>query len=167
VNELYAETFSLVYKFHTIGLRYFNIFGPKQNPNNPYAAVIPIFCKHFLDGTHPTINGDGKTSRDFTFIENAVQANVKAMLSSTLEHHEVMNVACGDQVSLNDLVKILQIESGNTIHAKFASERLGDVKHSKASIEKIIQKLNYYPKFSFVKGIKITYNWYKLNQDIK
>lgn len=167
VNELYAETFSMVYKFHTIGLRYFNIFGPKQNPNNPYAAVIPIFCKHFLDGTHPTINGDGKTSRDFTFIENAVQANVKAMLNSTFEHHEVMNVACGDQVSLNDLVKILQIESGNTIHAKFATERLGDVKHSKASIEKIIQKLNYCPKFSFVKGIKITYSWYELNQGIK
>ena len=80
VNELYADVFSRVYSFHTIGLRYFNIFGPKQNPNNPYAAVIPIFCKNFINKKSPTINGDGNTSRDFTFIENAVQANIKAML---------------------------------------------------------------------------------------
>lgn len=101
VNELYADVFSKVYGFHTIGLRYFNIFGPKQNPNNPYAAVIPIFCKHFIEGTQPTIFGDGITSRDFTFVENAVQANVKAMLhglnkssdSNSLEKHEVFNVA--------------------------------------------------------------------------
>jgi UDP-N-acetylglucosamine 4-epimerase len=77
---LYADVFSKVYGFHTIGLRYFSVFGPKQNPNNPYAAVIPIFCKHFIEGTIPTINGDGLTSCDFTFLENAVQANMKAML---------------------------------------------------------------------------------------
>jgi UDP-N-acetylglucosamine 4-epimerase len=164
VNELYADVFSKVYGFHAIGLRYFNIFGPKQNPNNPYAAVIPIFCKNFLDGIQPTINGDGSTSRDFTFIENAVQANIKAMLHPLFKNHEVMNVACGDQVSLNELVQILQKESGKSIHANHASERLGDVKHSKASIEKITQKLNYYPVFKFSRGLEITYDWYKLNQ---
>lgn len=80
VNELYADVFSKVYGFHTIGLSYFNVFAPKQNPNNPYAAVIPIFCKHFFEGTPPTINGDGLTSYDLTFVENSVQANIKAML---------------------------------------------------------------------------------------
>lgn len=108
VNEYYTDVFSQVYGFHTVGLRYFNVFGPRQNPNNPYAAVIPIFCKHFMDGTTPTINGDGKTSRDFTFVENAVRANIRAMLhgrgdadESRIQHHEVINVACRDQVTLN------------------------------------------------------------------
>ena len=85
VNELYADVFSRVYGTHTIGLRYFNIFGPKQNPNNPYAAVIPIFCKHFIENTQLTIYGDGNTSRDFTFVENAIQANIRALFFSTLK----------------------------------------------------------------------------------
>jgi UDP-N-acetylglucosamine 4-epimerase len=163
VNELYADVFSRVYSFHTIGLRYFNIFGPKQNPNNPYAAVIPIFCKNFINKQRPTINGDGNTSRDFTFIENAVQANIKAMLYSPLSNHEVMNVACGDQVSLNELVQLLQFESDMEINANYAPERIGDVKHSKASINKITKNLKYYPKFKFKEGLAITYNWYKIN----
>jgi len=164
VNELYADVFSRVYSFHTIGLRYFNIFGPKQNPNNPYAAVIPIFCKNFINKQRPTINGDGNTSRDFTFIENAVQANIKAMSHSSLSNHEVMNVACGDQVSLNELVQLLQFESDMEINANYAPERIGDVKHSKASINKIIKKLKYYPGFKFKEGLAITYNWYKINK---
>lgn len=163
VNELYADVFSRVYSFHTIGLRYFNIFGPKQNPNNPYAAVIPIFCKNFINKQRPTINGDGNTSRDFTFIENAVQANIKAMLHSPLSNHEVMNVACGDQVSLNELVQLLQFESDMEINANYAPERKGDVKHSKASINKITEKLEYYPGIKFKEGLAITYNWYKIN----
>jgi UDP-N-acetylglucosamine 4-epimerase len=163
VNELYSDVFSRVYSFHTIGLRYFNIFGPKQNPNNPYAAVIPIFCKNFLDKKKPIINGDGNTSRDFTFIENAVQANIKAMFYTSLSKHEVMNVACGDQVSLNQLVQLLQFESGIEIVANYAPERIGDVKHSKASINKIIKMLKYSPDFIFKDGLSITYNWYKKN----
>jgi UDP-N-acetylglucosamine 4-epimerase len=163
VNELYADVFSRVYSFHTIGLRYFNVFGPKQNPNNPYAAVIPIFCKNFINKQIPTINGDGNTSRDFTFIENAVQANIKAMLHTSLPYHEVMNVACGDQVSLNELVQLLQFESGMEINANYAPERIGDVKHSKASINKIIKELKYYPEFKFKEGLAITYKWYKIN----
>lgn len=164
VNELYADVFSRVYSFHTIGLRYFNIFGPKQNPNNPYAAVIPIFCKNVINKQRPTINGDGNTSRDFTFIENAVQANIKAMLYSPLSNHEVMNVACGDQVSLNELIKVLQFESGIEIVANYAQERIGDVKHSKASINKIKKMLKYSPEFLFKDGLSITYNWYKVNK---
>ena len=161
VNELYADVFSRVYDFHTIGLRYFNVFGPKQNPNNPYAAVIPIFCKHFLEGLEPTIYGDGKTSRDFTFIENVVQANIKSLFQKSFNKHEVMNVACGDQISLNELIIILNRISGNSINPIYAPERTGDVKHSSASIEKIIRKINYSPEYKFLKGLEITYNWYK------
>ena len=183
VNELYADVFSKVYGFHTIGLRYFNIFGPRQNPNNPYAAVIPIFCKHFIEGTQPTINGDGLTSRDFTFVENAVQANMKALLfckcieqnelnlipcsTSKFEHldkHQIMNVACGDQVTLNEMVNLLRQVSGNNISANYGPERIGDVLHSKASIEKIKQLLDYEPHFSFQLGLEIAYMWYLENK---
>jgi UDP-N-acetylglucosamine 4-epimerase len=160
VNELYAEVFSKVYGLNTIGLRYFNIFGPNQNPNNPYAAVIPLFCKSVIEGVQPTIYGDGNTSRDFTFIENAIQANIKAMLSTNFVKHEVMNVACGDQISLNELVEYLQKISRKNIHAIYAPERKGDVKHSKASIEKIETNLQYIPEIKFKKGLEITYNWY-------
>lgn len=161
VNELYAEVYSKVYGFHTIGLRYFNVFGPKQNPNNPYAAVIPIFCKHFIDGTQPTINGDGLTSIDFTFVENAVQANIKAMLLPSIDKHEVMNMACGDQVTLNEMIEILNEISGKSIDVIYGLERKGDVKHSKASIDKISRLLNYEPQFRFRKGLNIVFDWYK------
>jgi UDP-N-acetylglucosamine 4-epimerase len=171
VNELYADVYSKVYGLHTIGLRYFNVFGPKQNPNNPYAAVIPIFCKHFKEGTQPTINGDGLTSRDFTFVENAVQANIKAMLiggldslnsSPQLTRHEVMNMACGDQITLNEMIEILNQISGQQLTAIYGPERKGDVKHSKASIDKISTFLNYEPKFRFRKGLEIVFDWYEM-----
>jgi UDP-N-acetylglucosamine 4-epimerase len=161
VNEMYADVFSKVYGFHTIGLRYFNVFGPKQNANNPYAAVIPIFCKHFLENTTPTINGDGITSRDFTFVENAVQANIRALLYDKLEKHEIFNMACGDQVSLNEMIEMLKRISNKDINAIYGPERAGDVKHSKASIEKISRELNYYPEFKFEQGLKIVFDWYQ------
>jgi UDP-N-acetylglucosamine 4-epimerase len=160
VNELYADVFSRVYGLKTIGLRYFNVFGPKQNPNNPYAAVIPIFCKHFIENTEVKINGDGSTSRDFTFVENAVQANIKAMLHPLFEKHEVMNVACGDQVSLNEMVEMLTVMSNKEIIKVYGPERTGDVRHSKASIFKIQSSLNYYPTIKFKEGLRIVYNWY-------
>lgn len=163
VNEMYGEVFSSIYSFHTIGLRYFNVFGPKQNPNNPYAAVIPIFCKHFISGTSPTINGDGITSRDFTFVENVVQANIRSLLHSNLSKHEVFNVACGDQISLNKLAKILSIISEKNITPSYSNERAGDVKHSKASISKIKSILNYNPEFNFEEGLEIAYEWYVSN----
>ncbi len=175
VNELYADVYSKVYGLHTIGLRYFNVFGPKQNPNNPYAAVIPIFCKAFIEGKTPTINGDGLTSRDFTFVENAVQANIRALLLETvtssgvekhtneqLTKHEVFNMACGDQVTLNEMITMLNQLSGRQIKPIYGPERKGDVKHSKASINKISTILNYEPQFRFQKGLEIVFEWYKM-----
>jgi UDP-N-acetylglucosamine/UDP-N-acetylgalactosamine 4-epimerase len=166
VNELYADVFSKVYGFHAIGLRYFNIFGPKQNPNNPYAAVIPIFCKHVIDGTSPTIYGDGKTSRDFTFVENAVQANIRALLScfeAVRSSHDVFNVACGEQTSLNLMVDYLQDISGHVVQANYGPERPGDVRYSKASITKIQGFCGYSPTVLFRDGLGIVYNWYTKN----
>lgn len=161
VNELYADVFSKVYKLHTIGLRYFNVFGPKQNQNNPYAAVIPIFCKEFLENKQLTINGDGETSRDFTFVENAVQANIKGLLTNKIiNKSEVFNVACGEQYTLNQLVALLQKISGHCIEIINGPERIGDVKHSKASIEKIRFFLKYEPTVKFSEGLKIVYEWY-------
>ena len=165
VNEIYAEIFSPVYNFHTVGLRYFNIFGPKQNPNNPYAAVIPIFCRHFIESTSVTINGDGLTSRDFTFVENAVQANIKAF-----EYHsdqfQVFNVACGDQITLQDIFEILTEISSSQVGINYEVERKGDVKHSKASIKKVKDYLEYNPQILFREGLGIVYDWYKNNQNI-
>jgi UDP-N-acetylglucosamine 4-epimerase len=163
VNELYADVFSKVYGLNTIGLRYFNVFGPRQNANNPYAAVIPIFCKAFIEGVQPLINGDGITSRDFTFVENAVQANIKAMLVDDLGKHEVFNMACGDQISLNEMVDLLKEISGKDIGANYGPERKGDVKHSKASIDKITKTLNYSPKVKFKEGLDLVYAYYTSN----
>ena len=162
VNELYALVFSKVYKFHTVGLRYFNVFGPKQNPNNPYAAVIPIFCKHFINGTNPIINGDGETSRDFTFIENVVRANIKTLFHPILNNHEVFNVACGSQISLNQIVEDLNILSGKELNPIYQEFRIGDIKHSRASIDKI-SSIGYKPTIEFAEGLKLVYNWYKNN----
>jgi len=172
VNEVYADVFSRVYNFRAIGLRYFNIFGPKQNPDNPYAAVIPLFCKHFIKGSSPTINGDGETTRDFTFVENAVQANVKALLSGVQgdlsfnkpnTSSDVFNIACGDQISLNQVVDLLRTISKKNIQATYRSERIGDVRHSKASIDKFRKFCNYDPLFKFSQGLSITYSWYEQN----
>jgi UDP-N-acetylglucosamine 4-epimerase len=170
VNEYYADVFSRVYGFSSIGLRYFNVFGPKQNANNAYAAVIPTFCKHYMDGTEPTINGDGLTSRDFTFVENAVQANIKTLLygitttgqeQEALLIHDVFNVACGDQISLNELTAMLKEISGKNIDPKYGPERTGDVRHSKASIEKLNRVFNYVPQVRFRRGLMIVYAWYE------
>jgi UDP-N-acetylglucosamine 4-epimerase len=162
VNEEYARVFSDVYGNHTIGLRYFNVFGPKQNPNNPYAAVIPIFCKHFIEGTRPAIFGDGETSRDFTFVENVVQANIKALLFRNLAQHEVFNVACGDQISLNKMVHLLQEITGrHDLKPLYGAERSGDVRHSRASIEKITRTLEYFPKIRFEWGLKLALQEYQ------
>jgi UDP-N-acetylglucosamine 4-epimerase len=164
VNEQYASVFSSLYGFHTIGLRYFNVFGPKQNPDNPYAAVIPLFCKAVMESKQPVIFGDGKTSRDFTYVENAVQANVRAMIGGmVIAQHEVFNVACGEQISLNDLVNELNRLSGQNLKPIYRSERKGDVKHSLASIDKIKTQLNYQVSIKFSKGLANAYAWYQKN----
>jgi len=167
VNEHYADVFSSIYGLHTIGLRYFNIYGPRQNANNPYAAVIPIFCKAFIEGKAPHINGDGETSRDFTFVDNAVQANLRALFSDNVYQHEVFNVACGEQTSLNEMIAILNAISESELLPVYGPERQGDVKHSLASIDKIKTSLHYSPQVYFKEGLQKVYSWYKTNDKIE
>ena len=163
VNELYTDVFNRVYGLKTIGLRYFNVFGPKQSPKGQYAAVIPLFIEKALQNQTPIINGDGQTSRDFTFIENAVQANIKAMLIPELMSSEVINVAFGERTTLNELWEnicdIVQIK----IEPDYQNERKGDVKHSLADIKKASRLINYKPEFSVSKGLQISVKWYKEN----
>jgi UDP-N-acetylglucosamine 4-epimerase len=162
VNELYGDVFSRVYGLHTIGLRYFNIFGPKQNPNNPYAAVIPLFMKAAMEGTSPKINGDGTNSRDFTFVQNALQANIKAMLDTEgLTKHEVVNIAVGDRTNLVELWEAIAAAAGTDVQPVFGPARAGDIPHSLASIEKAKGLFGYDPQFRLREGIAITYDWFK------
>ncbi len=161
VNELYASVFSRTYGFHTIGLRYFNVFGPKQNPSGPYAAVIPLFIEASLEGKSPFINGDGETSRDFTFVENAVQANIKALLHGFIEKHEVINIACGQQTSLNQLWDKISSRSTSKQLPTYRVERKGDIKHSLADISKGGLLIDYQPLKSIEQGLDITYSWYR------
>jgi len=165
VNELYASVFSKTYDFHTIGLRYFNVFGPRQNPNGPYAAVIPLFIEAALKNEAPVINGDGETSRDFTFVENAVQANVKAMLNTTVNHHEVVNIAFGERTTLNQLWFKISELVGIDKQPQYREERKGDVKHSLADINKALQILGYKPELSVLNGLEIAVDWY--NNELK
>jgi UDP-N-acetylglucosamine/UDP-N-acetylgalactosamine 4-epimerase len=162
VNELYGDVFSRVYGLHTIGLRYFNIFGPKQNPNNPYAAVIPLFMKAAMEGTSPKINGDGTNSRDFTFVQNALQANIKAMLDTEeLSEHEVVNIAVGDRTNLVELWEAIAAAAGTDVQPVFGPPRAGDIPHSLASIEKAKGLFGYDPQFRLREGITITFDWFK------
>lgn len=166
VNELYGNVFSKTYGFHTIGLRYFNVFGPKQNPKGPYAAVIPLFIKAAMSGDAPFINGDGETSRDFTFVENAVQANIKAMLNSNIIQHEVINIAFGERTTLNQLWGKIEMLSGINIKVKYRDERVGDVKHSLANINKAHTLIGYEPKVSVFDGLNETISFIKSNSII-
>lgn len=162
VNELYGDVFSRVYGLHTVGLRYFNIFGPKQNPNNPYAAVIPLFMKAAMEGTSPKINGDGTNSRDFTFVQNALQANIKAMLDTeSLTKHEVVNIAVGDRTNLVELWDAIASAAGTDVQPTFGPQRAGDIPHSLASIEKAKKLFGYDPQFRLIDGIKITFDWFR------
>lgn len=160
--EQYAEVFGRTYGLDWVGFRYFNIFGPKQNPDNPYAAVIPIFCKAYLEDGEITINGDGETSRDFTFVENAVLLNELGLFTTNQEAlNQVYNGACGDQISLNDMVGMLESIAGKKVKVTHGPERPGDVRHSKANISKAEQLLGYAPKVRFKEGLKEVYNWYQ------
>jgi UDP-N-acetylglucosamine/UDP-N-acetylgalactosamine 4-epimerase len=165
--EQFADVFNKVYGLEYIGLRYFNIFGPRQSPTNPYAAVIPIFCKAFMDDQSPTINGDGLTSRDFTFVENAVLANELSLFSDRADAvNQIYNVACNDRISLNEMVETLREITGKDIRAMYGPERSGDVKHSEADISKITRLLGYKPKVYFKEGLEQVYQWYLENDGI-
>jgi len=160
VNELYADVFSRVYNFHTIGMRYFNVFGPRQNPRGPYAAVIPLFIEAALKGESPYINGDGETSRDFTFVENAVQANISAVLADNITQHEVVNIAFGKRTTLNELWQYIAEYTGINNTPIYGEERKGDVKHSLADIAKAKQLIGYKPEINVHKGLQTTIAWY-------
>ena len=167
VNELYAANFSKIYGLETIGLRYFNVFGRKQDPNGAYAAVIPKFVNQLMNGESPVINGDGSYSRDFTYIDNVIQANLLSLVTTNEKAiNKVYNVAYGDRVTLNDLMESLkeylsefdtEILKIKVIHGP---NRIGDVPHSNASIEKAKTLLEYHPQFSFQKGLKVAVKWY-------
>lgn len=167
VNELYADIFSKTYGLSCIGLRYFNVFGRRQDPNGAYAAVIPLFVKQFMNHESPKINGTGDYSRDFTYIDNVIQMNERAMLTENAEAtNTVYNTAVGDRTTLNDLVKYLRVylsefdtEIAN-VEAIHGPNRVGDIPHSLASIEKAKRLLGYEPTHTIDKGLKEAVKWY-------
>lgn len=168
VNELYADVFAKTYGFKTIGLRYFNVFGKRQDPNGAYAAVVPKWVASMLLGDDIFINGDGETSRDFCFIENTVQMNLLAATAPDEAKNEVYNVAVGDRTTLNDLFHALQaaLEQNNKPYGKspvYRDFRAGDVRHSQADINKAISKLGYKPEYRIMDGIVKAIPWYIQN----
>lgn len=165
VNELYAQVFARTYGFKTIGLRYFNVFGKRQDPNGAYAAVIPKWTSAMINGESLFINGDGETSRDFCFIENVVQMNILAALSDETAKDQVYNVAVGDRTTLNQLFSALKIalsENGISYskEPEYKDFRAGDVRHSQADITKAKTKLGYEPTFKISEGIRKAMPWY-------
>ncbi len=168
VNELYADVFARTYGFKSIGLRYFNVFGKRQDPNGAYAAVIPKWIAAMIKGEEIFINGDGETSRDFCFIENTIQANILAATANDFSKNNVFNVAVGDRTTLNELFGLLKTSlSENNINYDMAVQyrefRTGDVRHSQADINKIQSKLTYTPQFTIADGIRLTMPWYVKN----
>ena len=161
VNELYADVFGTTYNTDVIGLRYFNVFGPKQSPNGAYAAVIPLFMQSLKDEKPPTINGDGKQTRDFTFVDNAVQANIKGFFASDKAKNNVFNVACGERIDLNYLWDVLKSSANSELNATYGAPRLGDVRDSLANIAKAQKLMGYQPQFTVREGLKITWDWFK------
>jgi UDP-N-acetylglucosamine 4-epimerase len=162
VNELYARVYAYLYGLELIGLRYFNIFGPKQNPAGPYAAVIPLFVNAVLNNEPPQINGDGEHSRDFTYVSNAVKANELALFTQNpAAVNQVYNIACGSQTSLNDLFENIKQIAGSDLAPKYGPTRQGDVKHSLADISKAQTLLDYNPSVSVKEGLKPTFEWYR------
>ncbi|HKO78196.1 MAG TPA: SDR family oxidoreductase [Flavobacterium sp.] len=167
VNELYAEIFSRTYGLETIGLRYFNVFGRKQDPNGAYAAVIPKFVMQLMQHESPRINGDGNYSRDFTYIDNVIQMNELAMVAENPEAvNTVYNTAYGDRNTLNDLVGCLKTflreydPKIEHVAIEYGPNRVGDIPHSLASIDKAKEMLGYSPKFSLQEGLKEAVGWY-------
>jgi UDP-N-acetylglucosamine 4-epimerase len=163
VNEEYGRLYTQLYGLDTYGLRYFNVFGRRQNPNGAYAAVIPKFIKQLLNDEQPTINGDGSQSRDFTYIENVIEANMKACLASHEAAGHVYNIAVGGREHLLDIYHVICNALGKEIEPIFGPPRKGDTKHSKADISKARKNLGYNPEWSFERGIYEAIEWYKQN----
>lgn len=162
-NEEYARLYTKLYGLETIGFRYFNVFGRRQDPDGAYAAVIPKFVKNLLENEAPTINGDGSQSRDFTYIENVIEANLKGMQAPREAAGEAFNIAYGGQVNLNELYQKLSELLNKKIEPVYGPERAGDIKHSNADIGKARKLLKYAPDYSFERGIELTIEWYREN----
>lgn len=159
-GEKYCHLFTSIYSLETICLRYFNVFGPYQDPKSQYAAVIPTFINRMLIGEKPTVFGDGSQSRDFTYVENNVEANILAM-QATKGIGESINIALGETTTLIEVINLINQELGTNIQPEFGTPRIGDVAHSKADISKAKQLLGYIPQKSFKEGLKETIEWYK------
>ncbi|WP_417558467.1 SDR family oxidoreductase [Mesoflavibacter zeaxanthinifaciens] len=160
VNELYADVFGKTYGTDVIGLRYFNVFGPKQSPNGAYAAVIPLFMQALKDNKPSKINGDGEQTRDFTFVDNAVQANIRGFFAPKEAANEVFNVACGERITVNYLWDSLKSAADSSLDAVYGPTRQGDVRDSLADISKAQKLLGYKPQYTVKEGLKITWDYF-------
>ncbi len=163
VCEEYGSLYTRLYDLETVGLRYFNVFGRRQDPDGAYAAVIPKFIKQLMNGEQPVINGDGKQSRDFTYIENVIEANLKACVAPKEAAGEAFNVAYGGREYLIDVYNAICKGLGVDIAPKYGPDRAGDIKHSNADISKARRLLGYDPDYNFEDGILLAMNWYKEN----
>lgn len=163
VDEEYGKLYYKLYGLDTYGMRYFNVFGRRQDPSGAYAAVIPKFIKQLLNDEQPTINGDGRQSRDFTYIENVIEANLKACQAGHEAGGQAYNIAYGGRESLIDIYHTLTTALGKDIDPIFGPNRAGDIKHSNADISKAKELLGYEPEYSFEAGIKMAIDWYKEN----
>ena len=163
-NELYARVFAETYHMEIIGLRYFNVFGPNQSPEGAYAAVIPLFMQAVINKTAPFIDGDGEQTRDFTFVENAVQANILSFFATNKEAlNEIYNVAVGEKISVNDLYNAIAEMGGSSVKPVYREIRAGDIRNSLADISKAKSLLGYQPEIKVNKGLEIAFDWYKNN----
>ena len=162
-KELYADVFSRTYGLETIGLRYFNVFGPQQSPEGAYAALIPLLIQSVITGQSPSIFGDGEQSRDFTFIENAVQANIRAAFAPKEAANKVYNIAFGDKTSVNEMWAMVKEAGQSEVEVTYAPPRKGDIKDSLADISRAKSLMAYAPLFSVKDGLAITLEWYKEN----
>ena len=160
-DEEWGKLYTKLYGLDTYGMRYFNVFGRRQSPDGAYAAVIPKFLKQLINGETPTINGDGKQSRDFTYIDNVIEANLKACLASSEVAGEAFNIAYGGREYLIDIYYGLTKALGVDIEPNFGPDRKGDIKHSNADISKAKIMLGYDPDYDFAKGIALAIDWYK------
>lgn len=163
VDEEYAKLYTKLYGLDTYGLRYFNVFGKRQDPNGTYAAVLPKWIKMLLNNERPTINGDGHQSRDFTFIENVIEANLKACLTPSEYAGQAFNIAYGERENLNDIYKKISNILNKEIEPLYGPKRVGDIEHSNADISKAKVMIDYSPSWNFENGLKQAINWYKKN----
>lgn len=161
MDEAYAKLYADLHGLSVIGLRYFNIFGPRQNPNGPYAAAIPLFILESLNDCKPRVFGSGEQSRDFTYVQNAVQANIRALFAEGKVDGEVLNIACGERFSLNTILNFISEISNRKLVISYEAERKGDIKDSHASIMKATNLLDYHPDVKLREGLEITWNWYR------